>query len=1112
MAEPVDISFYIGEQAAEAINLLEIPVESGSQIVTLNLPEDLTEDINDVTTFLAGEKTAKKYWISLAAACVKASRLDDALKVIEQAQKLEYFSDEDRKSFQAFSTWLYFKYVSSGIDKENNLINAGNAISNLAQRIKTDKSTATSNSTSNLLAQAVLLQFSNREEEASDIFERILRIDQNNCFALLGKAQIILSKSKNYSQALKIFQQVLILNPLMKPDPRIGIGLCFWLLKDEGMAIKSWERALEFDSSNLKAKILLNLAKFHKCFNNSLSDEEFLQNYKTCLTELSQNYKQLPNDAVILLALVSYYFSKGDLEVSENLVKKAIKSITGDENAIKFNTFNRVSKYQSNVLSQCATWYGRISFEKSDFTQASKFFQEAIKLNESNLVAKLGLGQSQYNRGSIEEAVMTYESILRSNMDCLEVNYSLGILYSRQKSKRKQEQAIQILERYLRLSDNRGLSSTSQDKKLASLNKEPVALNAYLVLSKLYESKDVNQSLQYLQKAIEIRKLINKDVPLEVYNNIGVFNFARQNYEVAATNFQAALDNLESTEEDFKSADGDVLPDLKSDLKITLSYNLARSSEVSNQDEAIQAYEKLLQECPHYFSAKIRVLFLNCISGDKYTKEEIKTEIDNLLEVSASDLEIRSFYGWFVKSFGKKVGLKPEADTNHQKDTLVKYDSHDSYALLSLANIYCIMARDAKSNQTSDDKKKKYYVRAIELFAKVLSVDPKNVYAAQGLAITYIENKEPEKGLEILRKIRDSLTDISIYLNLGHALIETKDFGKAIESYEIALGKFTNGKDTRILSFLGRAWYLRGNAEKNLSYFKKAYEYSKEVLEISANKNSSFKFNLAYVQFQIAEFITKLPISKRKVDEIEDAIIGLKEAIETLNSLASEEEKYAPYPKPDLKARANLGTTTLLNRLNAALEETIDSIAEIDEKLEEAKKVRKEAEDARLKEEQERLEIVKKKEEELAKERAILQEQAQQWAEESRMNVIVNEDDDDKLFNEESAAKGEKKRGSRGGKKEGKGKRRGKKKVIEDSEDEASATDSDIETNGKRKIKDDDEDEVVGPSSKRKKKALSKEFIEDSDDELDDDLFDEKNDEESSQEHEVDADPAEDEK
>ena len=40
--------------------------------------------------------------------------------------------------------------------------------------------------------------------------------------------------------------------------------------------------------------------------------------------------------------------------------------------------------------------------------------------------------------------------------------------------------------------------------------------------------------------------------------------------------------------------------------------------------------------------------------------------------------------------------MPSDADTKLQKDTLVEFDLHDCYALISLANIYCIMARDTK--------------------------------------------------------------------------------------------------------------------------------------------------------------------------------------------------------------------------------------------------------------------------------------------------------------------------------------------------------------------------------------------------------------------------------
>ncbi|KAI5960735.1 CTR9 [Candida pseudojiufengensis] len=1103
MEEPVnDISFYTGKEGADNVpQVLDFQVEEGN-IVSLNIPNDVPENPEEIATFFQERNIGKYEWFLIANAYVARGEIEKAMEFIRSAFNSQHFNEEDKKTFKSFLIWLHLKLIALGVDKNTNITQASIELHELTSKIQNDSQTSVVNNTSNLLSQAILSNYHGGEDDALEIFERILRRDQNNTFALLGKAQITLSKSKNFSLALKLYQQVLILNPIMKPDPRLGIGLCFWFLKDDKMAIQAWERSLELDPNNNKAKIFLNLAKFHLTFNNSLSDEEFLNNYKECIKEIGKLHKDNINDSTILLTLVSFYFSKQNYDTVEKIIKLIVNNITGDDNLEKIGSHIKTTKYESNILSECRTWIARISFNKGDFTQASKNFQEAIKLNESNIVAKLGLGQSQYNRGSVDEASLTFESILRSNKNCLEVNYSLGVLYSTQDSKRKKDMAIQVLERYIRLSNNRGLSSSKEDAEFL-LNKEPITLNAYLILSKLYENIDINQSLNYLNKAIESRKQFGKSIPLEVYNNIGVIQFTRQNFDNALVNFQSALDQLEDKE--FQSTDGDILLDLPQDLRTTLTYNLARSKEISNQNEAITAYETLLSECPHYFSAKLRILFLACISkSSSLTTEDIKTEIDDLLDLNASDLEIRSFYGWFIKNFGKKLGLKSDIDTNFQKNTLVEYDKHDCYALISLANIYCTLARDLKGSSSLDEKKKNYYIRAIELYTKVLTIDPKNVYAAQGLAITYIENKESNKGLDILRKIRDSLNDISVYLNLGHVLCDVKQYGKAIENYELALGRYTDGKDIKILTFLGRAWYLRGSNDQNLAFFKRSLDYTKQALELTKGSKSTLLFNMAYVQFQIADFITKQNIQQRKPQEIHDAIQGLNEAIDILMKLASDEEKHPPYPKDELRGRANLGSSTLLNRLTNALDETKENIAEVEQKLQTAKELREKEKETKLKEEQNKLNELKAKEAELAKQRAALQEQAQQWAEESRQQIIVNEEEenDDKLFDEENELSSKKK--GKGGKNKSSSKKKKKKskKIVSDSESEAEMSDEEENSkpkNGsskKRKTPDsantgDDEDDenTVRPNGK-KKKPISNEFIHDSDeDSSDDDLF-----------------------
>jgi RNA polymerase-associated protein CTR9 len=75
-------------------------------------------------------------------------------------------------------------------------------------------------------------------------FEEVLRQKPNNVIALLGKARVHFSRSQ-FAIALRLYQKALTLRPDMQPDPRIGIGQCFWSLKMKEDAKRAWERALE---------------------------------------------------------------------------------------------------------------------------------------------------------------------------------------------------------------------------------------------------------------------------------------------------------------------------------------------------------------------------------------------------------------------------------------------------------------------------------------------------------------------------------------------------------------------------------------------------------------------------------------------------------------------------------------------------------------------------------------------------------------------------------------------------------------------------------------------------------------------------------------------------
>ena len=81
-------------------------------------------------------------------------------------------------------------------------------------------------------------------EDAWKSFNLVLQSKPTNIVALLGKARVSYAR-KQYTPALRLFQQVLQLKPDAQPDPRIGIGLCYWAMEQKQRARSCWERSLE---------------------------------------------------------------------------------------------------------------------------------------------------------------------------------------------------------------------------------------------------------------------------------------------------------------------------------------------------------------------------------------------------------------------------------------------------------------------------------------------------------------------------------------------------------------------------------------------------------------------------------------------------------------------------------------------------------------------------------------------------------------------------------------------------------------------------------------------------------------------------------------------------
>jgi RNA polymerase-associated protein CTR9 len=216
------------------------------------------------------------------------------------------------------------------------------------------------------------------------------------------------------------------------------------------------------------------------------------------------------------------------------------------------------------------------------------------------------------------------------------------------------------------------------------------------------------------------------------------------------------------------------------DLLITLSYNLGRLEEdAKNIDEAKRTYEGILKKYPDYIDAIARLCYLDAIESSFDPSSRLLKE---LLLIEPTNLESRALIGWHL-SHQRRSRTVEDAEQKHFVQTLRYFDKHDTYSLISLANNVLRHAREMRpQTEAEKEKRKKEYARAVDMFQKALELQPKNAYAAQGIAIAFAEEKKFIEANMIFNKVKETLKDTSVSINMGHCYADQRDWARAIQN------------------------------------------------------------------------------------------------------------------------------------------------------------------------------------------------------------------------------------------------------------------------------------------------------------------------------------------
>ncbi|KAH8702609.1 putative RNA polymerase II transcription elongation factor [Talaromyces proteolyticus] len=979
---------------------IDIPASTFDSEVEVSL-EELPDDPTELCTLLENEKAAKNFWVIIALAYAKQNQLDHAIEILQKGlASVAHGATKEKLGLLNWVCWLLMlksrqaprvapEGTGSEVKTKDHYLQLATSTLNEASRLNPAFPPL-------FLARGVLslLRASLHPPKPArpgipDNSERVEALRQalkcfeesskasggRNVMAHLGLARAQYSLGK-YADALMTYQHVLMKMPgLTDPDPRIGVGCCLWQLGFKDRAKDAWERALSLNPKSKVANILLASYYLYNSSQYPTSDPRFGELYKTSMVH-TQNALKVDKDYPMTCAkFAAYKLIRKDYRTVEALARKAIE--------------------QTDVMSIASDgWYllGRKAHYEGDMSKASEFFNRSDQArgggDSGYLPGKFGVVQMQIKSNDLDGAKFRLEKIIQQtkSLECMSL---LGALlaedvFSAQASGSKDDKSADATKAISLFESVRSLWKDS------TKNISPDE-SVLIYLSRLYETIAPEKSMQCLVQLEEMQmeqipdqdkpQNVEKEalkaalleyLPPQLLNNIGCFLYQSDKVSQAKDFFQSALNASTRSEESEGEATADAL------VNTTISYNLARALEALDMsDEAKKTYEGLLERHSDYAEANARMTYLALRQSPT---DEGPKQMAKLYESDSANLEVRALFGWYLSKSKKRVAnLAEDNEQRHYKHTLQHFDKHDKYALTGMGNIHLLTARDMRRETDQDkEKRRKMYERAVEFFDKALQLDSKNAYAAQGIAIALVDDrKDYAAAVQIFSKVRDTVKEASVYLNLGHAYAELKQFTRSIESYEMALSK-DRGRDTQVLACLGRVWWLKGKQEKSLVAMKNALEYANRALAV-APEQVHLEFNVAFVQNQIALLVNNLPETQRTVQELQEAAEGLEKAIETFGRLA--QVRNPPYPPGSLEQRANMGKNTISKQL----ERSIQNQKEFEEKnalkLQQARAAR----DAELKRREE--EVRKAQELELERKRQ-LAEQRQRMVEETQRLAI----------------------------------------------------------------------------------------------------------------------------
>ncbi|KAG0164723.1 protein required for normal CLN1 and CLN2 G1 cyclin expression [Apophysomyces sp. BC1034] len=831
-------------------------------------------------------------------------------------------------------------------------------------------------------------------EEATQFINEADRIHNQYEQTFVVKGNLYLLR-RDINEAFRSFNMVLERRPNCTPA-LLGKAKIQYHLRQYKQALQTYQSALVYSRGKFAAvEIRLGIAQ---CFAQLQMYEQAKAALKRCL-ELEDR----PNATVlIMLAVIELNESKNeDLGTArrENSLRNGLQHM---------QEAHRTDKLHPVALNMLASHF----FLTSEFEQAFQCTKRALNSATSNVVKADTLYQiarTHHQMQQYDEAFKFYRQCIELNPDHVLGQCGLGQMHLQ---RGEHEVSITIFEKLHHL--------------------QPKSVDIMKVLGSLYAMADrKEQALALFNKVLE---KIDDDALLAI--EVGQLHEDKHNTQSLKCNlneaenyYNAAIEECEkisNTKEYSKEQQNRA-----ASLQVTMTYNLARLyEEQGDMEKAKTIYKRICADYPAYHDAHLRLGLMEQELGHPSQAIEYYKEV--------FDSDPNNATAWTLIGQAQAMINEKLCKRSFEK-VLKECDKNDLYTHIALGNYHAATAREMKSEKYRSQREDAYKL-ALNFYTQALKRDPKNSYAANGLAIILAENGEINQAKKLLNEVRETMDhNPSIFINLAHCHVELKQYREAIIMYERASRRFQNNPDTNLLLCLARTQFISAKAEKNPTLMYSALLNTQKALHNQPSDKSTL-YDIALVQQSYAQLIADLSKEERTVELMQRALDSLDSSQRTFRMLVNvPAAEFVLYDRKITEQRERYGET-LRTQLNRKM---IEQKEFAEEEQKKTKKIEKQL----------REKIEKKAAEE--KERLQEQEEARMRLEEERRRIMEKVHEDNRRMADLEREVGEVERKTR------------KRENPEEEEEE-----------GEEEGEGDDE-----PRRGKKKIFRSKQFIEDSDEE-----------------------------